>query len=67
MQKMKDLAPKIKEIQTKHKGDPHIVADGDLNYGLSRMYETVTDDVPTHKNIFRDMEDAQNWLKEISA
>lgn len=44
-----------------------IVADEDLSYGLSRTYEIVTDDVATNKKIFRDMDDAQNWLKEIAA
>ena len=44
-----------------------IVADEDLIYGLSRMYEIVAEDVPTNKKIFRNIEDAQNWLKEVSA
>lgn len=43
-----------------------IVADGDLNYGLARMYEIMTEDVTTTKNIFRDMDEAQKWLKENS-
>ena len=43
-----------------------IVADGDLNYGLARMYEILTDDVPTKTSIFRDMDEAQKWLKENS-
>jgi hypothetical protein len=41
-----------------------IVADQDLIYGLSRMYEIMTDHIPTKVNIFRDMDEAQNWLRE---
>ena len=41
-----------------------IVADRDLIYGLSRMYEIITEHIPTKVNIFRDMEEAQNWLKK---
>ena len=41
-----------------------IVADEDLTYGLSRMYEIMTDDMPITTNVFRDMDAAQKWLKE---
>ena len=44
-----------------------IVADKDLIYGLSRTYEMMTDNIPTEVNIFRNMEDAQNWLRESSS
>lgn len=43
-----------------------IVADEDLIYGLSRMYEMMTDDLPTITRIFRNIDDAQKWLKERS-
>lgn len=43
-----------------------IVADKDLTYGLSRMYEMMSDDVPTIIHIFRDIDDAKKWLKESS-
>ena len=44
-----------------------IVADEDLIYGLSRMYEMMTDKVPTYRKVFRDIDKAQKWLKECSA
>jgi hypothetical protein len=43
-----------------------IVADEDLIFGLSRTYEMMTDNVPTITNVFRDMDEAQKWLKESS-
>ena len=43
-----------------------IVADEDLIYGLSRMYEIMTENIPTKIYIFKDMEEAQNWLRENS-
>ena len=40
-----------------------IVADEDLIYGLSRMYEMMTTHVPTITHIFREIDDAEKWLK----
>ena len=41
-----------------------IVADEDLIYGLSRMYEMMTSHMPTITHIFRDMDDAKQWLTD---
>ena len=41
-----------------------VVADEDLSFGLSLMYETMTEQIPTKIWIFKDMENAQKWLKE---
>ena len=41
-----------------------IVADGDVLYGLARMYESMTDDLPTELRIFRQKEEAVAWVKK---
>jgi hypothetical protein len=40
------------------------VVDHDLLYGLSRMYELISDDLPTTLKIFKDMNNAENWIRE---
>lgn len=40
------------------------VVDHDLLYGLSRMYEMISDDLPTTVHIFKDIGEAQDWIRE---
>ncbi len=40
------------------------VVDHDLLYGLARMYEMIAEKIPTTIRIFKDMEQAENWLGE---
>ena len=40
------------------------VVDDDLLYGLSRMYEMISEDLPTTVNIFKNMDEAQDWIRE---
>ena len=39
-----------------------IVADGDLHYGLSRMYQAFRADSPLVLEVFRDLTEARSWL-----
>ena len=40
-----------------------IIVSGDLEYGLTRMYEMMVEDETTSEiNVFRDRETAENWL-----
>ena len=41
-----------------------IVADDDLIYGLSRMWEALAYDYPFESTVFRTMDDAQQWIRE---
>jgi hypothetical protein len=41
-----------------------IVAPSDLAFGLGRMYQMLRDDGPDRIRIFRDMEEAWDWLGE---
>jgi len=41
-----------------------IVADEELLYGLARMYEMISDDVPTETGVFRDLDAAIAWVRE---
>ena len=40
------------------------VVDHDLLYGLSRMYEIISEDLPTTVSIFKNMDEAQDWIRE---
>jgi len=40
------------------------VVDHDLLYGLARMYEMIAEKIPTTIHIFKDMDQAENWLCE---
>ncbi len=40
------------------------VVDSNLLYGLSRMYEIMSADLPTTLRIFKDMDEAENWIRE---
>ena len=40
------------------------VVDRESNYGLSRMYEMISDNLPTVLGIFKDMNQAQEWIRE---
>ena len=41
-----------------------VVASSDLGFGMSRMYEFMTDDISQQLVVFRDFEAAENWLLE---
>lgn len=41
------------------------VVDQDLLFGLARMYEVIAEEVPTTIRIFKDMDEAENWLNNI--
>ena len=43
-----------------------IYAPDSLRYGLSRMYATISYDTPQHIQIFRDREEAIQWLKKAN-
>jgi len=38
------------------------VASDDIHFGLSRMYEMMTDEMPQGVHVFRSMADAEQWL-----
>ena len=40
------------------------VVDHDLLYGLSRMYEIISEDLPTTVSIFKNIDEAQDWIRE---
>lgn len=42
-----------------------VVAD-DLHFGLARMFQTLRSDGPVDYGVFRDMGEAQRWLREPS-
>jgi len=44
-----------------------IIADQDLGFGLSRMYEMLSDDLPQRIMVFRNMSDGEAWLLEDSS
>ena len=39
-----------------------LVANSDLKYGLSRMYEMLSSDLPQSMHVFRTINDAKDWL-----
>jgi len=39
-----------------------IFAPKDLPFGLSRIYDVMTDDSPEEVGVFRDMQEAKSWL-----
>ena len=41
-----------------------LVVDKDVLYGLARMYEVITEDIPTTVRIFKDIDEAQAWIRE---
>ena len=41
-----------------------VVGETDLVFGLSRMWEAFTYEYPFEAMVFREMEDAQQWIKE---
>ena len=40
-----------------------VVGDRDIVFGLARMWETFVDDAPLKTKVFRNREDAEDWLK----
>jgi hypothetical protein len=61
---------KIRDYVTSHY-DPSwsvrftaLVGEGDLLYGLARMYEGLADRVPTILKVFRDFDEAAEWLRK---
>ena len=41
------------------------VAEQDLAFGLSRMYEMMSSGMPQHIMVFRDMQSAGQWLEQV--
>ena len=41
-----------------------IVANSDLEFGIARQYEAVTERLPFTSRVFRDYDDAWRWLQE---
>ncbi len=61
---------KIRDYVTSHY-DPSwsvkftaLVGEGDLLYGLARMYEGLAERVPTALRVFRDFDEAAEWLRK---
>ena len=61
---------KIRDFVTSHY-DPSwsvkctaLAGEGDLAYGLSRMYEALSDRIPTTLEVFRDFDEAAEWLRK---
>jgi len=61
---------KIRDYVTSHY-DPSwsvkftaLVGEGDLAYGLARMYEALSDRIPTALEVFRDFDEATEWLRK---
>lgn len=44
-----------------------MIVDKDLYYGLIRMYQAYSDELPSDVKIFRSMEEASEWLAEKKA
>lgn len=41
-----------------------VVAPEDIDFGLSRMWELQSDDIPWEIRVFRDSEEAKTWIRE---
>jgi hypothetical protein len=41
-----------------------LLVDDSTQYGLSRMFQTLVDGYPTHIGIFRDEDDAWQWISQ---
>ena len=39
-----------------------LIAEDDLDYGMSRMYQMLSDNLPQKISVFRDTDIAENWL-----
>ncbi len=54
----------IRINRTQGRGRAAVVADDDLSFGLSRVYDGLSYDIPVNVEVFRDFDDAINWLEE---
>lgn len=41
-----------------------VVGESEVTYGLSRMWQAYTDDLPISRMVFRTMSEAETWLQE---
>ncbi len=41
------------------------VMNSDLGYGMSRMWQAYTDDIPWNAKVFRTRPEAEQWLREV--
>jgi len=66
-QEIKDLVTFIRANQTKRGSDYRValVVSQDLHYGLARMYEAYSQDLPAQIKIFGKLDEAIAWLKLI--
>lgn len=39
-----------------------VVASNDLQFGLARMYEALISEIPANLSVFRDMDEAREWV-----
>ena len=59
------LAELVKQHWGKTASKAALVANKDLNFGLSRMYESLVSDGESHNvMVFKEIADALNWLAE---
>ncbi len=62
----KSLVSRVVSIRQNYpqRGDAKLalVASEDLHFGLSRMYEMMTDEMPQNIHVFRTTADAEAWL-----
>lgn len=57
----------LREKRTEREGAKlALVANSDLKFGLSRMYEMLSDDLPQSMHVFRTIDEARNWLDSNS-
>lgn len=57
-----DLSAKYSELRDG--GKTAIVASHDINFGIARVFEAETMDVPREFVVFRDMDQALRWINE---
>lgn len=61
-----DVMGVVDYIQTLHFAGYHrrtaLVVDSDESYGVSRMFQTLGEDLPYDIQVFRDMERAREWV-----
>jgi hypothetical protein len=64
-QEITDLINFVRTIQEKRGRDYRvaIIVTRDMDYGLARMFEVHSQDLPFQVRIFEDLEQAKSWLK----
>ena len=64
----------LKEVVAMEKQNPHrqgarvaYIADNNLNYGMSRMYESLADNIAKTSRVFRTVSEGEAWILESKA